>query len=196
MPRISAPTLAEHRVAQREALLRAASEIIVADGVAAITPKAVGARAGIARSSVYDYFPSGEDLLVAVAINAFDDWARDMAAALEGVAPGRARLRRYVEATMEMTADGGHRLASALRQADLSPRHTEEITALHRSLLAPLLAVLTEAGVESPAAHVPYLQAIIGVGVARVGEGEEPARVASYVHTLITTGLPLPDDEP
>lgn len=192
MPKISAPTLAEHRAAQRKALLRAASDLIVSDGVSAVTPKAVGARAGIARSSVYDYFSTTEDLIVAVAIDAFEDWARDMAAALEEAEPGLPRLRRHIEATMEMTADGGHMLASALRGAELSPRRTEEIAALHTALLGPLMEVLIEAGVQSPARHVAYVQALIGVGVGRVGEGDDPVEVADLVYRLVTRGVPLP----
>jgi hypothetical protein len=64
VPRISSATLAEHRVAQRAALLRAAAELVISGGAAAVNPTAVADRAGIARTSVYDYFHSREDLLV------------------------------------------------------------------------------------------------------------------------------------
>ena len=61
MPKISAPTVAEHRVRQRDALLHAATELLVDGGVSAVTPAAVGAAAGLARPSVYQYFSSGAD---------------------------------------------------------------------------------------------------------------------------------------
>lgn len=51
MPKISAPTVAEHRVRQRGALLRAAIELLVDGGVSAVTPAAVSAAAGLARPS-------------------------------------------------------------------------------------------------------------------------------------------------
>lgn len=189
MPRISAPTVAAHRAAQRAALLRAAAELIVTEGVAAVTHGTVGERAGIARSSVYDYFATREALLVAVAINAFEEWDRDLSAALNGVELGLPRLRRYIEATMTMGADGGHDLATALRPADLSPRSAAEIAALHHALIDPLVAVLAGAEIESPAEYVPYIQALIGVGLARVAAGEQPEAVAERVFTLITQGV-------
>lgn len=191
MPKISAPTVAEHRAAQRRALLRAASELVVTRGASAVTPKAVGERAGIARSSVYDYFSSCEELLVAVAINAFEEWDRDLSDALEGVESGLPRLRRYIEVTMTMTADGGHDLATALRTANLSPNSSDEIVALHAALLGPLLAVLEEAGLQTPGAHATYVQALIGAGLGRVGDGDDPQEVAALVFRLITQGVPM-----
>ncbi len=190
MPRISAPTVAAHRAAQRAALLRAAADLIVTEGVAAVTHGAVGERAGIARSSVYDYFATRDELLVAVAINAFEEWDRDLSAALEGVEFGLPRLRRYIEATMAMGSDGRHDLAAALRPADLSPRSAAEIAALHHALLDPLLAVLAEASIESPALQAPFVQALISAGLARVAAGSDPGEVAAQVYGLIIHGAP------
>lgn len=190
MPRITAPTVAEHRSAQRAALLRAAAEVIVTDGVAAATPSKVGERAGIARSTVYDYFASREELLVAVAINAFEEWERDLSAALEGVPRGLPRLHRYIEATMVLSADGRHDLATAMRPAELSPSRREEIVALHDALIGPLMAVLAEAGVPDPADYAPYVQAMIGAGLARVAAGDAPGVVAALLNRILTDGLP------
>jgi AcrR family transcriptional regulator len=190
VPRITAPTVAEHRAAQRTALLRAAAEVIVTDGVAAATPSTVGERAGIARSTVYDYFASREELLVAVAINAFEEWERDLSAALEDVPEGLPRLHRYIEATMALGADGRHDLATAMRPADLSPSRREEIVALHDALVGPLMTVLAEAGVQAPAEYAPYVQAMIGVGLARVADGDDPRAVAARLNRVIADGLP------
>lgn len=104
VPKITAPTVAEHRVAQERALIAAAVAIIAEDGVRGISPRAVCERAGLARSSFYEYFPSKDDLLAAIAVEAFDDWAAELEAAMGAAAPGRARLHAYVEATIRMTA--------------------------------------------------------------------------------------------
>lgn len=108
MPRITAPTVAEHRALQRAALLQAGEEVLVTGGLAAFSPTSVSERAGMARSSFYDYFPSKDDLLVAIAIDAMERWDAEIARALAGVEPGRAELRALVDATMRMTAEGKH----------------------------------------------------------------------------------------
>ena len=51
MPRITAPTVAEHRAAQRSALVHAGEAVLRESGLAAVTPRAVCTRACI-RASV------------------------------------------------------------------------------------------------------------------------------------------------
>ncbi len=122
MPKIAAPTVAEHRAAQRRALVAAAEAIIIEHGVAVVSPRSVGERAGLARSSVYEYFPSGDDLIAAVAVEAFERWSDELRAATAGATPGRERLHIYITETLRMTADGKHSLATDLQQADIAPK--------------------------------------------------------------------------
>jgi len=158
-----------------------------------VTPTAVADRAGIARTSVYDYFPSREDLLVQVALDAFEEWDRDLAAALQDVEHGLPQLLCYLDATMAMAADGRHNLAATLRFTDLSPQRAEEVAALHNALQEPLLTILGEVGVVDPADAAPYVQALIGVGLRRVSGGEDPHAVASQIHRIAVSGI-LPAD--
>jgi AcrR family transcriptional regulator len=192
MPRITAPTVAEHRAAQRLALLGAAAEIVVAEGAAAVNPRSVGERVGLARSSVYQYFGSRNELLVAVAIDAFERWGRELSTSLQSVDPGLPRLRAYIRATMQMAADGQHELAGALRTADLSPRRVEEIVALHEAFRGPLAAVLAEAGVDDVNEVAPYVQALISTGLGQVGRGGRAEEVATRTYGLIVDGVPRP----
>ncbi|MFE2631596.1 TetR/AcrR family transcriptional regulator, partial [Streptomyces sp. NPDC059374] len=62
MPKINASSVAEHRAQQREALIGAAIDILVHEGATAVTPAAVGARAGLARSRGYQYFDTAAAL--------------------------------------------------------------------------------------------------------------------------------------
>lgn len=150
MPKISAPTVAEHRAAQRAALVEAGGRILVEDGMAGITARTVTERAGLARSSFYDYFPSKDDLLVAIAIDVFAAWDAEIEQALAEVEAGLPKLRALVDATMAMTADGRHDLAGALREADLHPSRYEDLMVMHDALLRPLVQVLADAGKPSP----------------------------------------------
>ena len=96
MPKMTAPTVAEHRAAQRAALLAAGEAVIDEAGLAGFTPRSVCERAGMSRSSFYDYFPSKDDLLVAIAIAAIESWDAEIEEALAAVEPGLAELRAYV----------------------------------------------------------------------------------------------------
>jgi AcrR family transcriptional regulator len=189
MPKISAPTVAEHRESQRRALLEAAEGIIRESGVAAVNPRTVGERAGLARSSFYEYFPSRDDLLAAVAVQAFDAWAAEVDAAVAAVPPGRARIHAYVDATLRMTADGKHGLATGLRDADLSPTSYDAIMAMHDSLAGPLRSLLEELGMPDPARQAALVQGMITAGVQLVSHGSDPAEIARAIDAILEDGL-------
>jgi AcrR family transcriptional regulator len=189
MPKISAPTVAEHRASQRAALLRAAAQIVTDEGVDALKPAAVTARAGLARSSFYEYFSSRDDLVVAIAVDAFDEWARDLEVQLAGAEPGLPRLRRYIDATMAMSADGKHGLATVLQQAEISPERMEDVLALHDALLLPLMSVLRDAGVEDLRSTIPLVNGVLGAAVTQVSEGADAEAVADRVFRMLTAGI-------
>ncbi len=189
VPKITAPTVAEHRVAQRGALIAAAEQIIAEGGVTDISPRSVSERAGLARSSFYEYFPSKDDLLASVAMQAFEEWAAELRAAMAAAAPGRARLRAYVEATLRMTADGKHTLATGLQQTDLSPTSFEAIMAMHDTLATPLRALLEELRIPDASAQAVLVQGIVNAGMQLVGHGVKAEDVADSVTSILDRGL-------
>ena len=127
MSKINAPTVAEHRTARRAALVQAAEALLLESGIAGISPRSVCERANLSRSSFYDYFHTKDDLLVAVAIDAFERWDRETEQGLTGVKSPRERLKVLTDATMRMTGDSGHAIAGQLRQAELSPTRLEDL---------------------------------------------------------------------
>lgn len=191
MPKISAPTVVEHRAAQRMALVRAAESVLRESGLAGISPRSVCERAGMARSSFYDYFPSKDDLLVAIAIDAFERWDREIDEALVGVEPARARLKVLIDATMRMTADGEHDIAGPLRQAELAPTHFEDLMVLHDALMRPLSRAIEQLGVKHPDRFAMLAQGILGSGIRLIQHGADPQTIADDVYQVLTDGLPL-----
>lgn len=189
MPRISAATVAEHRAAQRAAILAAGEAIIRESGAAAVTPRAVGERAGLARSSFYEYFPSRDDLLAAIALEAFEAWAEEIGAAMSAAARGRPRLHAYVEATMRMAADGKHELATELQQIEISPASLETIMAMHERLIAPLRSALEEAGVADIARQGELVQGLITAGLHIVRRGTPADEVSASIVAVLDGGV-------
>jgi AcrR family transcriptional regulator len=189
MPKISAPTVAEHRAAQRAALLRAGEAILREVGLSGVSPRSVCERTGLARSSFYDYFPTKDDLLVAIAIDAIDRWDADIERALADVDPGLPELRRFIDATMEMTAEGRHDIAGLLQDANLSPSRFQDLMTFHDALMRPVHRVLGDLGVDTGAATAALVQGALGAGVRLVSHGADPRKVADDVYDLLTGGL-------
>ncbi|WP_101650578.1 TetR/AcrR family transcriptional regulator [Brevibacterium ihuae] len=189
MPKISAPTVAEHRAAQRAALVRAGVEVLLESGIAGTIPRVVCERAGLTRSSFYDYFHSKDDLLVAIAIDAIESWDREIEEALTDVEPGLAQLRAYVDATMRMTADGRHEVAGALREADLSPSSMDDLMRLHDALLRPLIHVLEHLGIEEAQRRAFLVQGMIGAGMELISHGVDERTAADDIYRILVDGL-------
>lgn len=189
MPKISAPTVAEHRAAQRTALLLATRELLEAEGVAAATPAAVTRRAGLSRSSFYEYFASRDDLLVSVALQVFDEWNAELDDALAAAAPGMPRLRAYVTTALAMTADGHHRLATVLREADLSPTSREDMMAVHDRLTTPLVHVLDELGVDDPRMVGALVQGALASAMQLVSHGVPVGATAPGLISMLEHGI-------
>jgi AcrR family transcriptional regulator len=76
--RLTRMTRAASAAATREALVRAASELLDEGGPAAVTLRAVGARAGVSRGAPYGHFENKEHLLTQLAINAWNSLADDV----------------------------------------------------------------------------------------------------------------------
>ncbi|MEU0559297.1 helix-turn-helix domain-containing protein [Dactylosporangium maewongense] len=66
MPRINAATVAEHRAQQRLALLAAARDVLLEEGYAALSFAALANRTGLARPTVYSYFTTKDDIVLAL----------------------------------------------------------------------------------------------------------------------------------
>lgn len=189
MPRISAPTVAEHRSRQRSALVAAAREELLLNGAAAVTPAAVGRRAGLARSSVYEYFASAPELLAEIAVTALREWSVELDEALADSGPGLARLEDYIRITLRMVADGKHALAGALAGASLPDEKRAEFAVLHRALLAPVRRAIDELGLDEAEMRVELVQGVVDSATRQVEAGRNADVVTRAAIEFVSGGV-------
>jgi AcrR family transcriptional regulator len=84
----------------REALLDAATDLLVQEGAQKLSLRAAARQAGVSQSAPYRHFPAKGDLLAAVGQRGFKGLREQMVQELEGIKDHRARLhaggRAYV----------------------------------------------------------------------------------------------------
>lgn len=195
MPKISAPTVVEHRAKKRSALVAAATELLVNGGVSAVSPAAVGAAAGLSRPSVYQYFDSGAAILAAIIEDAFPPANAALAAALSGRAEPRERLDAYVRETLTLAAAGNHRPAVALRGATLPAACRSRIAELHREQAAPFVAALAALGVPELAITARLLGGTIEAAMDAVESGADLETVTARTLALVYAATDRPVQE-
>lgn len=171
MPHIETPTLAQHRDWRRAQLIEAAAAIAIESGGGAVTVAAVAQRAGLSRTSVYEYFSSGSDLVADLVIDELGTFASVLQSAVGECDEPYACIELWISGALQYIADGRHLLAKALNAATLPQERSHSIGTAHRALLAPLNKALTHIGVKDIALALSYIQATTDVATKRIESG-------------------------
>jgi AcrR family transcriptional regulator len=177
VPKIDAPTVAEHRANQERALLGAARELLLAGGRAAVTPAAVGAAVGLARSSVYKYFQTGEEILARITADAFADWGTRVSEAVNRAGDAGARIDAYVRATLELAGSGAHRIAVLGGGMPRDDAARQRLAQAHHDLAAPLRAALADRGDPDPGLTAELLDGALSRAIGQVDAGRPAGEV-------------------
>ena len=185
MPKISAPTVVEHRRRQRDALLAAATDLLVHSGVSAVTPAAVGAAAGLARPSVYQYFDSSAGILAAIIEDAFPRSNAKLAVALDGLTDPLEVMDAYIRETLRQAAEGAHRPAAALSAAQLPEAVQARLAHLHREQIAPFIGALQQLAVPDLMITARLLGGVLESAMGAIESGTDPDAVIRTTIALI-----------
>lgn len=196
MPRIQAPTVAEHHARMERALLDAARGLL-AEAPEVPSMAAVGRRAGLARSSVYQYFGSAEELLAAVVADVFPEWGARVADRVAAAGSPAERVWAYVEANLAMFASSDQAVARALTRVVEPHVLAGPMKDFHARLQVPLREALAEFGEPEPQAMAEHIDSLIvqasrGIDVAAPDAGEAQACALARLRRLLAPYLALP----
>jgi AcrR family transcriptional regulator len=172
VPRISASTVVEHHALQRRALLDATRALLAETGEMP-SMGTVARRAGLARTSLYQYFGSADELLAAVVGDVFPEWAdRVLQHVASATEPGE-QVWKYIEINLELFAGSEQSVAQALTRV-VEPRVLQgPMEAFHAQLQIPLRGALVAFGEPEPDAVAEHIDALI-VQASRELETADP----------------------
>jgi AcrR family transcriptional regulator len=189
MPKIETQTLAQHRDWRRSQLIEAAAAIALESGGEAITVAAVAARAGLSRTSVYEYFASSADLAADLVIDELNSFAQELKGISEaGDSPVEA-IDLWIEGSLQYIADGRHLLAKALNAIDLPRNRSAAIGAAHGALLAPLRSKLEELGISDINFALTLIQSTTDGASRRIESGDDADLVITSTREFCIAGL-------
>jgi AcrR family transcriptional regulator len=184
MPRISAPSVAEHRAAQERMLLDAAHAILRETGEAP-TMAQLAERAGLARSSVYEYFGSRREVLSALVRDIFPRWTERIGEAMRAAASPAEAIVAYACANVELVAEGSHAAGEALSALEPGAETDEQAARMHAQIQEPLIATLTELGLESPESVAEMINAVVYAGIRMLEAGQSMEQVTGHLRVVL-----------
>jgi AcrR family transcriptional regulator len=189
VPRISVPTVTEHRAAQHRALLDAARAILAEGTGEAPSLAEVASRAGLARSSAYEYFRSRRDLLDALVQDVFPRWSTRVTEAMAAAPTPGARVLAYVDTNLRLVADGEHAVASALAAVAPGQHLDASSRAMHEQLSTPLVEALTAMGLADPATTAEMINSVVYTASRLIESGGDPADLRVRANELLVPFL-------
>lgn len=189
MPRIEAPTLAEHRDQRKSSLLEAGHDLLSAGGPRAVTMAAVASRAGLSRPAVYEYFTSTEDLLGAVLMERMVLWTHDVTDALERAESPEDKVRTYVEVSLRLISEGSHEMIAVLSAETLPASVRAQLGALHAALAAPLADAVRDLGGGEAELITRFVQGVVEAAARRVPPGGDPTHEIEVATRFIVAGV-------
>ena len=142
MPKLWSATVEGHRQEVREAILDAVGELVMSQGVLALSMSAVAEAAGIGRATLYKYFPDTEELLAAWHERHVQVHLAALGALAEGEDDQAERLRKvllaYAHICQQRRRHGAGDVTAALHRG-------ERVAALRAQLLGLVARVIAEA---------------------------------------------------
>lgn len=189
MPKIQAPTLAQHREQRRDALVEAATTVMRESGT--VTMAAVAERTGLSRSAVYEYYRSAADLIADVVVDELAAWIDHLAIAVEHIDDPRQRLETWIRAALAYVADGRHALVRAAGDASLPPVRRAQVQALHRELAAPVLTSLRDLGVSDADRIASYVWGVVETATRHIEAGRSAGDEVDAAITFALAGVDL-----
>ncbi len=176
MPRISAPTVAEHHARQREAILTAAGELFAAQGVVATDLKDVAAAVGLSRTALYRYFPDRDRLFLAWADRLLDRVLADMDHNLDRHVEPVDRIDAWIEYQLQHVAGDRHAVGRRVAEelGALSPELRDGVTRAHQTLHDRIMPTITQ--LVSPDRDAAMLTRMAGAAVQAAAADLEPGQ--------------------
>jgi len=172
-PKIQAATVVEQRQMRQRQLIDAALSIALESGAANITVAAVAKRAGLARSSMYEYFSSSADLIADLVIEELALYQKRLAQAVKGTEDPYQHIELWIAEALQYVVDGRHMLIKSLNAAAIPEFRRDEISQGHRNLMTTISAPLQEIGLTDIRGAMSYLQNTIEAASVRIESGSD-----------------------
>jgi AcrR family transcriptional regulator len=176
VPRITGPDIATHVARQEAAVVRAAVGLFAERGYAAVTLADIAAAVGLARTSLYRYFPDKDHILLAWLRSEIDELVERSQAIAGADLPATTRLAQWFHLHLDYIGDPDHQLFTAIASAmaNLTAEVRAEVVDQHQRLYATVHGIVADALAASPAGRAD--------GDDRDGhDGRDPEIVAALV---------------
>ncbi|MBT8441151.1 MAG: TetR/AcrR family transcriptional regulator [Gammaproteobacteria bacterium] len=195
MPRIAAENIEEHIRRQTERILEAARASFVENGYRGTDLGRIARRTGLARNSLYRYFPSKDHILVAVLQQEMAPYLERTKTLADDYPDPAVRIDAWLDLQMELATGPCHAMMRILGDmTDASDDFREQIGALHvapRDVLEVVVAELLEGRGRDPQVVSGMIASMVQSAGGAAMKSKNPDSVVAELKQSVSSVLAL-----
>jgi len=188
-PRIQEATIAEQRKMRQRQLMDAALSLAIEGGIDSVTVSAVAKKAGLSRSSIYEYFSSSADLIVDLIMEEMSYYNQRLLKAVNEVSDPYIYIELWIAEALQYVVDGRHLLVKSLNSVSTPNFRKSDIAQGHKQLMATITKPLSNIGLDDLTLGLTYLQNTIDAASVRIESGNVPELEILYAQKYAVAGL-------
>ena len=188
-PRIQEATIVEKRKMRQRQLMDAALSLAIEGGIDSVTVSAVAKKAGLSRSSIYEYFSSSADLIADLIMEEMAYYNQRLLKAVNEVEDPYVYIELWIAEALQYVVDGRHLLVKSLNSVTTPNFRKSDIAQGHKQLMATITKPLSTIGLDDLTLGLTYLQGTIDAASVRIESGNEPAPEILYAQKYALAGL-------
>lgn len=188
-PKIQEATIRAQRQMRQRQLMDAALSLAMEGGVDSVTVSAVAKRAGLARSSIYEYFASSADLIADLVMDELAYYNNRLLKAVGSVEDPFEYISLWIEEALQYVVDGRHLLVKSLNTVTTPNYRKSDIAQGHRDLMGTITKPLIEIGLPDVKLGLSYIQHTIDAASVRIESGNDASLEISYAQKFAVAGL-------
>ena len=186
------------RELRREQLLSVALEMALESPSQEISMTELARRAGLSRTSVYDYFASSSDVISQILIQELDNYVDLLSSAVESADSAEGRIRAWLETSLRYVTNGDHLLAKGMGAISTNQDSVRIFRAKHQLLLAPLTKVFEQLGISDVNRALIFTQSVTDIAVKNIerlssteSASEKVKREIDLAAQLVLSAIPV-----
>lgn len=167
----------------------AAAAIALEDGAHRVSVATVATRAGLSRTSFYEYFSSSSEIVAELIAEELDSFSQFLSEKIQGATDPRQAISIWVTSSLEYVADGRHLLAKALSAIEISRDQSAAIAMAHRKMIASLAQPVTDLGITDVSQALSLIHSATQSATARIESGSDSMREIENTRNFIVAGI-------
>jgi len=188
-PRIQEANIVEQRKMRQRQLMDAALSLAIEGGIDSVTVSAVAKKAGLSRSSIYEYFSSSADLIADLIMEEMAYYNQRLLKAVNEVEDPYKYIELWIAEALQYVVDGRHLLVKSLNSVSTPNFRKSDIAQGHKQLMATITKPLSNIGLDDLALGLTYLQNTIDAASVRIESGNNSELEILYAQKYAVAGL-------